>query len=96
MNAGSQAKATPIKLYGKDGKPQDIAASGLGNRPSLYPFRQMDIGDYFTIPAPKDQEERRKASMRLYCAASHFGSRNPPFSFSTHYVRSCLVVTRTG
>lgn len=88
---------TPIiSLFAKDGTPQLIAASGLGNRPAIYPFRQMGIADYFTVPAPETQTERRDLSMRLYTAASAFARRNPPMSFSTHYTSGSLIVTRNS
>lgn len=85
-----------IALYDNAGTKQKVHQSGLGNRPAVYPFRQMQAGDYLHVPASKNVEQRRKDSNKICSAASQFARRNPEFNFSVVFDgKDNLVVTRS-
>ena len=93
-----------IRLFRADGSRKEIVRNAESNVSFLYPFRQMEVGDYFVVdidPSKKDHgdsPERTRAANKLETACSHFGRRNPPMKFSTKRSkdRKIITVTRTA
>lgn len=94
-----------IRLFRADGSRKEIVRHADSNVSFLYPFRQMDVGDYFVVdvdPEKRDvaggEKARTRAANKLESAASVFGRRNPPMKFTTKrsHDRKIITVTRTA
>ncbi len=85
-----------MKLYDEQGSVREVDPLESCAPHAVYPFRLMNVGDYFFLPVPGDNyDRRRELSMKLYSAGSHFGRRNPPFKIVTSYDRKGTIkVTR--
>ena len=73
-----------------------VPTAARGGRPSIYPFRDMAVGDSFAVPAPGGPADIAKTAERLYFAVQYARRKDRELHFTVRRQADHVGVWRTA